>query len=59
MEAELLPKAEEALEDFPSTVSIFTLQDVPGDHWTSYTVLSERGFEADPDTYSPAEIPDR
>ncbi|KAK3922610.1 Luciferin 4-monooxygenase [Frankliniella fusca] len=60
VEAELLSKTEEALVDFPSEVKIFTLQSVDNaDHVTSYQTLSERGFSADPDTYSPAEIPDR
>ncbi|XP_026273641.1 luciferin 4-monooxygenase-like isoform X2 [Frankliniella occidentalis] len=60
VEAELLSKTDEALEDFPGEVKIFTLQPVAdADHTTSYHTLSERGFSADPDTYTPAEIPDR
>ncbi|KAJ1529788.1 hypothetical protein ONE63_006534 [Megalurothrips usitatus] len=58
VEAELLPRTQEALEDFPSEVIIYTLQPVGG-HETTYQALSERGFAADPDTFSAAEIPDR
>ncbi|XP_034250853.1 luciferin 4-monooxygenase-like [Thrips palmi] len=59
VEAELLPRTQEALDGFPADVRVFTLQTVADDEVTSYAALSERGFDTDPDAYSPAEIPDR
>ena len=60
VEASLLSRTEDALRDFPSEVKIVSLQAVKDtEHVTSYASLAERGFLADPDTYSPAEIPDR